>query len=569
MTGGSPIRSIRRWVGSVAPHRRFLRADIVAGLPNAVSSVPDGMASGVLAGVSPVTGLYASFAGPIAGGLGTSTRLMVITTTSAAALAAGSGISSVDVDDRAGALALLTVMAGVFMVVAGLLRLGRYTRFVSHSVMLGFLSGVAVNIILGQLADLTGTSAEGSTNIAKAFDVLTHPGRIDVPTLLVGVAALVLLVVLARTPLAIVSALIALVVPTLVVIIAGLDSVARVDDSGAIPKGFPLPALPALDQFSVSLLAAAAAVTAIVLVQGAGVAESAPNDDGPSDANQDFVGQGAGNVASGFFQGMPVGGSVGSTALNVTAGGRSRWSAISAGLWMAVILVAFSGLVGEVAMATLAAILIFAGVGSLRPREIMTILRTGPNSQIAVISTFAATLLLPVAAAVGLGVVVSLLLQLNQEAIDLAVVELRADDDGRFVEGPPPEHLPSDAVTVLDVYGSLFYAGSRTLQARLPDPTGSHGPAVVLRLRGRTTLGATFFTVVSGYAARLEDVGGRLYLTGLDPDLAARLRAPAGDPLTGAARLYEATPTVGASTMAALHDAATWEVRADHEVGPT
>ena len=71
---------------------------------------------------------------------------------------------------------LLTLVAGVFMVVAGILRLGRYTRFVSHSVMLGFLTGVGVNIILGQLSDLTGAPAEGSHNLAKAIDVVTHPG---------------------------------------------------------------------------------------------------------------------------------------------------------------------------------------------------------------------------------------------------------------------------------------------------------------------------------------------------------------------------------------------------------
>ncbi len=211
-------------------------------------------------------------------------------------------------------------------------------------------------------------------------------------------------------------------------------------------------------------------------------------------------------------------------------------------------------------MPTLAAILIFAGFGSLRPRAVMTILRTGPNSQIAVIATFVATLLLPVAAAVGLGVVISLLLQLNQEAIDLSVVQLVPDGAGGFVEEPAPARLVSDSVLVLDVYGSLFYAGSRTLQARLPDPTGSQRAVVVLRLRGRTTLGATFFTVVSGYAARLDAVGGRLYLTGLDPDVATRLRRPVNDPLTGTARLFEAPPRLGASTTAALEDATTWQV---------
>jgi sulfate permease, SulP family len=91
MTG--PKEAVWGWLRSVAPQRRFLGKDLRAGLPGAVSSVPHGMAAAILAGVNPVQGLYASFAGPIAGGLAASTRLMVITTTSAAALAAGSALS--------------------------------------------------------------------------------------------------------------------------------------------------------------------------------------------------------------------------------------------------------------------------------------------------------------------------------------------------------------------------------------------------------------------------------------------------------------------------------------------
>ncbi|MET0326819.1 MAG: SulP family inorganic anion transporter, partial [Ilumatobacteraceae bacterium] len=350
--------------------------------------------------------------------------------------------------------------------------------------------------------------------------------------------------------------------PTVIVLVAGLDTVAQVDDDGAIPRGIPFPSFPDLGLLSVSLVAGAASVVAIILVQGAGVAESAPNPDGRSSSNRDFIAQGVGNLTSSIFGGQPVGGSVGQTALNVTAGARTRWAPIAAGIWMVIILVAFSNAVGKVAMPTLAAILIYAGFRSLRPPAIRAILATGPNSQIAFATTLVATLFMPVAAAVGIGVVLSLLLQLNQEAMDLAVVAL-VEEDGHLVERPAPTTLPSHAVTVLDVYGSLFYAGSRTLQAKLPDPGGSASPAVVLRLRGRTSFGATFFTVVAGYSQRLEQVGGRLYLTGLDPDLVERLGRPGAVPLTGSARLFAARPEIGASTLLALQDARTWIVRHD------
>ncbi len=139
------------------------------------------------------------------------------------------------------------------------------------------------------------------------------------------------------------------------------------------------------------------------------------------------------------------------------------------------------------------------------------------------ISTFVATLVLPVAAAVGVGLVLSLLLQLNREALDLAVVERVHGPDGTIEERPVGKNLASDRVTELDVYGSLFYAGAQTLRAELPDPTGAERPVVVLRLRGRSSLGATFVTVVDEYANRLHQAGGRLYLSGVDPDMMTML----------------------------------------------
>jgi len=554
------VTAAGRWLRSVRPERAHLRADLVAGLPGAIARVPDGMAAAILAGVNPVQGLYASFAGPIVGGLSSNTRMMVISTTSAAALAAGSALQNVPPDQRPAAIPLLVILVGIVLVAAGIVRLGRYTRFVSYSVMIGFLTGISVNIVCSQIAGLTGARAHGDFPLAKAIDVLIHPSGIDLASLLAGLSALAILVLLARTRLSVMSSLIALVIPTIVVIVAGATQVARVGDQGAIPGGIPLPQVPNVGLLSFSMVTGALAIAAIIIVQGAGVAEAAPN---PGNArpnpNQDIIAQGAGNLAAGFFRGIAVGGSVGQTALNVSVGGRTRWAAIWSGVWMLIILAAFSGLVAKLAVPPLGAILIFAAIGSLRPGEVATILRTGRVSQVVVITTFAATLFLPVAAAVGIGVALSLLLQLNQEAMDLAVVELIPRDDGRFEERKPPAVLTSFHITVLDVYGSLLYAGARTLQARLPAPGDARSPVVVLRLRRRTSLGSTFVKVVADYADQLVDSGGRLYLSGLDPTLTEQLRRTGhvDDPV----RAFEATPVVGESTQAAYLDAEAWLVK--------
>src|SRR5215469_4136879 len=476
------------------PEPRQLTADVIAGLQGAISSVPGGMATAVLAGAQPIQGLYACFAGTIAGSLTARTRLMVISTTAAVGLAAGSAVRSVHQDQRPGAVVLLSLMVAAVLLVAGLLRLGRYTRFVAHTVMIGFLSGISVNMVFGQTAGLTGATPHGSVAVQQGLSVLLHPARINVAALLTGLSAMAILALMSRTRMAPAGMLLAVVLPTIVVAAAGASSVRRVKDSGHIQPGIALPALPDFRLFSYGMISGALAVAAIIIVQGAGVSEVAPNEGPPvpPGGNRDIVGQAIGNLASSLWRGIPVGASLGETAINLRSGARTRFAAMAGGIWMAVILAAFSGAVGQVASPTLSAVLIFFGLGSFQVGQVRSIWHTGPSSQVAIITTFTATLLLPVAAAVGIGVALSMLLQLNQGAMDLTVVELIPLPDGRVAETQAPQRLPSDRVTILDVYGSLMYAGARTLQVKLPDPSQAQRPVLVLRLRRRMALGATF-----------------------------------------------------------------------------
>ncbi|GIJ00423.1 SulP family sulfate permease [Sediminihabitans luteus] len=551
-----------RWWRDVRPATGTFGRSAGAGVPGAIGGVPDGMATATLVGVSPIHGLYATAVGRIAGGLTADSRLMIITTTSAAALAAGSAVAGFDADDRLAAMILVTLLAGVLMIVAGVAGLGRLTGFVSHSVMTGFLTGVSVNIVLGQLDDLLGADASGSVPVLQALDVLTSPGTWSVPTMVVGGGSIAILLALARTRVAPYAAVVALAVTAVGVWLAHADAVALVSDTGAIPVGLPVPALPRLTLIDADVVVGALAVAAIVLVQGAGVAESAPNPDGRrADPNRNFVAQGVANVAVGFFRGIPVGGSVGQTAISTAAGARDRWAGIMSGVWVLVVLVALSGPVGAVPSATLAAVLVVASVGSIRPTAIATATRTGGQSQVALATTFLATLLLPVAAAVGIGAALSILLQANRESQDLRIVRLVRGDDGRVHEEPTPRELPSDEITVLDVYGSLFYAGARSLDAALPDPTDARGAVVVLRLRGRASLGATAFTVLAAYADRLAEHEGRFYVSGVDQVLADRFEHVIDLRVHERIKVFPATPVIGESTADAIRHAEAWLLR--------
>ena len=287
------MERVRNWWAGIKPGPGALKEASVVALPRTAASVPDGMAAAALVGVNPIYGLYASSLGPIVGGLTASTKVMVVTTTSAASLAAASALVGVPVEDKLASLFLLTILAGGLMVLAGFLGLGRFTAFVSHSVMTGFLTGVATSILLGQIPDLVGAETDASGSVGKALDVIFHPSSIDFPSLLVGVSALALLVILPATSLRKYAALIALIVPSVAVVLFGFfDSVLQVDDTGEIVRGLPLPTLPQLGQFSVDLLAGAFAVAAIVMVLGAGVAQSFTNTDRTwSNQNTDFMAQ--------------------------------------------------------------------------------------------------------------------------------------------------------------------------------------------------------------------------------------------------------------------------------------
>ena len=541
------------------PPLETLRRDGVAGLITAVVSVPDGLASAALAGVNPIYGLYSSIAAATVGGAVQSTQLMQIATTSASALAAGQAVAAYPVEQRGKAMFLLSAITGLILVLFGILRLGRLARFVSHAVMTGFLIGVAVVLVLDQLAPLAGLSPQGSNEVVQFAGMLAHLADLSVRTLTTGLLALGLAAGLGRTRLGPVAPVLALVVPTLVVMLLGWDGVTRVGDVSPIPHGMPLPTLPDFSLGSLSLVLAAAAVAIVIAVQGAGVSESVENPDGSrGNVSRDLLAQGAANVASGLCSGIPAGGSVGQTALNVSVGARSRWSAILSGAWVLGFVLLVPGLVARVPMAVLAALMILAGLSAIDLGEARSIWRTGGAARWSIVVTFAATLLLSIPLAVAVGVGVSIILYVASSASDIAVRVLVPRGDGRFAEVPPPARLPSDAVTVLDVYGSLFFAGARTLAEMLPSPAGASRPVVVLRLRGRTRAGATLIDVLDEYADELREVGGRLYLSGVQPKLGEQLRDAGKLDLEREVWITPAQEIIGSSTRDAVAQANAW-----------
>lgn len=540
--------------------RTTARDDAMAGLVLGIESVPDGLASGLLAGVNPVAGLYGYLFGMVGGALFTSSAFMAVQATGAMAIIiADVGIGQSD--DPSRSLTTLAILTGVIMAIAGILRLGRFLRFVSSSVMTGFVSAVGINIVLGQLDDFTGYDAQGSGRLARALDLLFHLGRVDVPSVLVGLVTIVAIVVLTRTRLGPLGLVVAVLLGSVTASVLDLfdHQVALVRDIADVPRSLPLPLLPVLGEVP-SLLLPALSLAFVGLVQGAGVSAGLPNPDGrPTDASQDFIAQGAGNILAGLFRGMPVGGSMSASSLAVNAGARSRASMLYAGAVMAVVIVVLADSVGRVAMPALAALLIVVGVGTVKPRKLLAVARTGTVPLTVMTTTLVLTLVIPLQYAVLVGVGFSVVLFVAGQSSRLVTRRIILRDDGAMVEVTPPHDLPPDEVVVLQTYGALFFANAARLEEQMPQVTPeSRHSVVLLRLRGADDVGVTLLEVLARYATSLQAVGSKLVVVTDNVRVIDQLHRTGTVERIGEENVYRGTPVIGEALGRAIDDARDW-----------
>lgn len=539
--------------------RDTVRKDAVAGLVLGVESVPDGLAAGLLAGVNPLSGLYAYLFGTIGGSFFTSSAFMAVQATGAMAIIVADVPAVHSGPDQARALFTLSVLTGVVMLAAGFLRAGSLLRFVSNAVMVGFISAVGVNIILGQLANLTGYKAEGANRVIRAVNTFAHPGELHPQSLVVGVITIALILLLERTRAGPLGLVLAVVITSAGTAALGWSTVATVNDLGAIPRSLPLPQLPMLGLVP-SLLVPALSLTFVGLVQGAGISANFPNPGGRSvDASRDFIGQGAANVVAGVFRGMPVGGSMSASSLNKAAGAQSRVALMFAAAVMAAVILAFAGLVGYVAMPALAGLLMLVGYRTIKPADLQSVWRTGPVQKAVVLTTFALTMIIPLQYAVLVGVGMSVILHVVRQSNQVTIKRWRLTSEGDLIETDPPARLPANEVVALQPYGSLFFAAAPVLESQLPAPSeGSRNAVVILRLRGRADLGTTFMDVLRRYAQALTAAGSKLVIVSANHRIQEQLRVTGVTDVIAAENIYTGDERVGATLKRAYTEAVTW-----------
>ena len=545
------------------PNPKTLSRDIVAGLVSGIAAIPDGLASAVLAGVNPVAGLYNLMVGTPIASLFTSSVYMAVINTSAMALVVRTAVGDIsDPDQQISALVVLTVLVGLFQLALGLLKLGFLTRFISNAVMTGFLTGIAIIIILGQLGDFTGYATEGANKVRQTINLLLHLNQVDPHTLIIGLITLAIIVILDRGRLSPVAMLIGLIVATVLVKTLGWTSVVLVGDNYVIPNSLPKLAVPDLSLIP-RMFIPAIAIGLIGLIQGAGVSQGYVNPDGKTpDASGDFRGQGIANIVAGFFRGLPLGGSLSGTALVVNAGAQTRWANILTGVFVAAGVLLFAGLIAMLPMTSLAAILIYAGYQTIKPKRIRSVWLTNKLSRTVMAITFVFTLYLPLQQAIFLGVALQIMVIVFLSAEGMTIKELVRQEDGDYEEAPAPAVLPSHRVTMLVPHGSLFFAGASDFEEEAPIADDAQGAVVVLSLRGRSELGSTALNVLQRYAQTLHDGHGQLILADVSDPVRQQLERTGTLTAVGAEFVLPADPrmigsindawTAGQAALAAL-----------------
>jgi sulfate permease, SulP family len=508
------IRHIVRGVGR--PHPR----DVVAGLVTGLFSIPEGMAYASIGGFNPVAGLYSGMLSTILGAVFARTVLMVTTLTSALALSSRSVLTAAGLDPGDPAnVAALALVVGVVMLIFGLLKFGSIMNFVSNAVMTGFTTGIAVQIIAGVIVDATGYKPASHNTIGKFVEAFTNVGSWQSAPCLVAVATVAVWAVFHLVaPLRAFATLIALVVVTAGVALLHVD-VETVGDIASIPNALPPFALPNFDAVP-GLLGGGLAVALVGLAQAAGISAAVPNPDGSrANTSRDFTAQGVANVASSFFGALPTGGSLSRTGVAVSAGARTRWAGVFAGVWLALLVVVAGSLAELIPMPVIGGLILVIGAELVAGRwaDIVLVLRTAPLSAVAMLVTFVATTELPLHQAILIGAITSLVLycvKASQSARLMALVPVGRDWEIAAV----PAVLPSGEVTVLHYAGVGLFAEVPRIDEEWPRVADSSRAVVVLSVRMLPDVPSSkVIRALRKWATELQSHGGRLLIAGVSP----------------------------------------------------
>ncbi len=399
--------------------RHWLLVDLFAGVTIFAMLVPQGIAYAQLAGVSPVAGLYTAIGAMLGYALfGTSQRLMIGPESTTALIVATAVAPFATGGDPARFALLVTLMAllvGVITLIAGLARFGFLADFVSKPILIGYITGIAIIMIVSQLGKLFGIPIQNENFILQIVELFTHLGQTRILTLVIGLVLLVFLLVLRRFAPRVPGGLIVVVVMTIISAILQLDTYG-VAVVGPITPGLPKPGLPDVSLSDVwNLLPPSLILTLIVFTDAVLTARVFADKRGEKvNANRELIGLAASNIISGLFQGFPAGASQSRTAVDDTSGGKTQLVGIVAAALLVAFLLWFTHLLESLPQMVLGVIIIAAAISLIEIKPLLQVYRVRRVEFFLALVTLIGVLIIGVMAGILVAVLLALIVVIGR-----------------------------------------------------------------------------------------------------------------------------------------------------------
>jgi sulfate permease, SulP family len=510
---------------------RDLHRDLIAGLTVAAVAVPQDMAYAQIAGVPPQYGLYTGFVLTALAALFGSSNHLISGPTNAISLVVFSALAALNFGPDQGtemmhAVWLLAFLVGSIQLLIALLKLGDLTRYVSESVLLGFMAGAGVLIILGQVPNLLGIKPLGDGHLSvlqRLWLTLREGGGVDGPSAYLGVGTLVLLV-----PMRMLKQRLTVPFPDLLIalILAGAigpflgwhPTGGTLDVQPGLPAAEP-PPLNRLDWVR-PLGGSAVAIAVLGLLEAVAVSKSiAVHSKQRLDFNRECLGQGLANLTGSFFQCMPGSGSLTRSNINYQAGAVSRWSAVVNGLVVAAALLVLAPLARYVPKPALAALLIITGYRLVDRKRFLYCLRATRYDAVIALSTAAAAMFISIELSILIGICVSFLLFVPRAA-RLQIAEMVVGPE-RVVRERQPNDPECGNLAIFALEGELFFGAAPLLAAfldRLRRRVKQGARVLILRLKRTRNPDMVCLEMLQQFLEEMQDRKVPVLLCGIRPD---------------------------------------------------
>lgn len=459
--------------------------DVIAGIIVAIIALPLSIALALASGVTPEKGLYTAIvAGFVISFLGGS-RVQIAGPTAAFATIVAGIVARNGMDG----LVVATIIAGILLIIMGLLRLGSLIRFIPYTITTGFTFGIAITILIGQMKDFFGMTFETTPieTIEKVEACITSIKTINYQALLIGLMSLAILIFWPKINKKIPSSLIAVIAAAAVVKLFDIQ-VNTIGSLYTISSKPPILHIPSFsintirtvlpDSFTIAILAGIESLLSCVVADGMIGSKHR--------SNMELVAQGAGNIFSGFFGGIPATGAIARTAANVKNGGRTPIAGMVHSVVLLLILIVLMPYAALIPMPTIAAILFMVAYNMSEWKEFVDLLKTAPKSDILVlVATFVLTVAFDLVVAIEVGIVMAAILFMKRMA-DVANIESwkYIDDDANDEDMNDPENIRLKKVPkktlVYEINGPMFFgAADKFMQISMDEKIN----VVILRMR--------------------------------------------------------------------------------------